>query len=49
LRSKNIRYDEVRRVDDTHIVIRNVPSDQAAQFRTVGDIDSGFDLIEAPQ
>jgi preprotein translocase subunit SecD len=40
LRSKNIRYDEVRRVDDTHIVIRNVPSDQAAQFR---------DLIHQPQ
>jgi preprotein translocase subunit SecD len=40
LRSKNIRYDEVRRVDDTHIVIRNVPSDQAAQFR---------DLVHQPQ
>jgi preprotein translocase subunit SecD len=40
LRSKSIRYDEVRRVDDTHIVIRNVPSDQAAQFR---------DLIHQPQ
>src|SRR5450755_2088112 len=33
LRSRNIRYDEVRRVDDTHILIRNVPSDQLAQFR----------------
>src|SRR5271167_1779090 len=26
LRTKNIRYDEVRRVDDTHIIVRNVPS-----------------------
>jgi len=29
---RNIRYDEVRRVDDTHIVVRNIPSDQVAQF-----------------
>jgi preprotein translocase subunit SecD len=35
LRSKNIRYDEVRRMDDTHIVVRNVPSDQASGFRDV--------------
>src|SRR5579863_7435856 len=40
MRAKNIRYDEVRRLDDTHIVVRNVPSDQAAQFR---------DLIHQPQ
>jgi preprotein translocase subunit SecD len=33
LRAKNIRYDEVRRIDDTHILIRNVPSDQLSQFR----------------
>ena len=33
LRTKNIRYDEVRRVDDTHIVVRNVPSDQLSEFR----------------
>src|ERR1700741_2670394 len=32
LRSKNIRYDEVRRVDDTHIVVRNIPSDQLSDF-----------------
>jgi preprotein translocase subunit SecD len=35
LRSKNIRYDEVRRVDGTHIVVRNIPSDQVAQFRDI--------------
>ena len=33
MRSKNIRYDEVRRADDTHIVVRNVPSDQLSAFR----------------
>jgi preprotein translocase subunit SecD len=33
LRAKNIRYDEVRRVDDTHIIVRNVPSDQLSEFR----------------
>ena len=33
LRAKNIRYDEVRRIDDTHIVVRNVPSDQLSDFR----------------
>ena len=33
MRTKNIRYDEVRRLDDTHIVVRNVPSDQLSDFR----------------
>src|SRR5215472_6333927 len=33
LRNKSIRYDEVRRVDDTHIIVRNVPSDQSTNFR----------------
>jgi preprotein translocase subunit SecD len=33
LRSKNIRYDEVRRVDDTHILVRNVDPAQISQFR----------------
>ena len=28
MRTKNIHYDEVRRVDDTHILVRNVASDQ---------------------
>jgi protein-export membrane protein SecD len=35
LRTKNIRYDEVRRVDDTHVIVRNIPSDQVAQFRDI--------------
>ena len=33
LRDKNIHYDEIRRVDDTHILVRNVDSTQAAEFR----------------
>ncbi|HYL09973.1 MAG TPA: protein translocase subunit SecD [Candidatus Acidoferrales bacterium] len=32
LRDKNIRYDEIRRVDDTHILVRNVAPDQFSQF-----------------
>jgi protein-export membrane protein SecD len=33
LRDKSIRYDEIRRVDDTHILVRNVDSAQASVFR----------------
>jgi len=33
LRTKNIHYDEVRRMDDTHVVVRNVPSEQLSDFR----------------
>jgi preprotein translocase subunit SecD len=32
LRAKNIRYDEVRRVDDTHILIRNIDASQQSQL-----------------
>ena len=33
LRDKNSRYDEIRRVDDTHILVRNVDVAQTSQFR----------------
>jgi preprotein translocase subunit SecD len=33
LRSKNIHYEEVRRADDTHILVRNIAPDQLSQFR----------------
>src|SRR6516162_4659763 len=33
MRAKNIHYDEVRRVDDTHIIVRNIATDQLSQFR----------------
>ena len=51
LRSKNIRYDEVRRADDTHILVRNIPSDQASQFRDVihqPQYETIWDLSSAP-
>jgi preprotein translocase subunit SecD len=33
MRAKGIRYDEVRRVDDTHILVRNIAPDQLSDFR----------------
>jgi preprotein translocase subunit SecD len=33
LRDKGIRYDEIRRVDDTHILVRNLDSTQGSTFR----------------
>src|SRR6266481_2442936 len=33
LRTKNIHYDEVRRVDDTHILVRNLDPAQLSTFR----------------
>jgi len=51
LRNKSIRYEEVRRVDDTHIVVRNVPSDQLSQFRdTLNEqqYQGTWDLSAAP-
>ncbi|MGB8660991.1 MAG: protein translocase subunit SecD, partial [Candidatus Acidiferrum sp.] len=33
LRGKNITYDEVRRVDDTHILVRNVDTTRLSDFR----------------
>jgi preprotein translocase subunit SecD len=38
MRTKNIRYDEVRRVDDTHILVRNVAPDQLSDFRDLVDV-----------
>src|SRR5450432_3699658 len=35
LRSKDIHYDEIRRVDDTHILVRNVDPAQLATFRDI--------------
>jgi preprotein translocase subunit SecD len=35
LRSKNIRYDELRRIDDTHILVRNIDSSQLSQLRDI--------------
>jgi preprotein translocase subunit SecD len=35
LRAKNIHYDEVRRIDDTHIVVRNIDPSQLSQFQDI--------------
>src|ERR1700692_1709297 len=50
MRSKNIRYDEVRRADDMHIVVRNVPSDQLSQFRDLihEQYEGVWELAPAP-
>jgi len=37
MREKNIHYDEVQRVDDTHILVRNVAPEQLSQFRDLVD------------
>src|SRR6266849_6120310 len=36
-RGKNVHYDEVRRVDDTHILVRNI---DPAQFSVLSDLVS---------
>src|SRR5450755_2276864 len=35
LRAKDIHYDEIRRADDTHILVRNVDSAQLSTFRDI--------------
>ncbi len=50
MRTKNIRYEEVRRVDDTHIIVRNIPSDQISQFRDLvhDQFETNWELASAP-
>jgi preprotein translocase subunit SecD len=50
MRSKNIRYEEVRRADDTHILVRNVPADQLSQFRDLihEQYEGVWELAPAP-
>ncbi len=51
LRNKNIRYEEVRRMDDTRVVVRNIPADQLSQFRDVmheQQYEGSWDLGTAP-
>ncbi|HWY07465.1 MAG TPA: protein translocase subunit SecD [Candidatus Acidoferrales bacterium] len=50
MRAKNIRYDEVRRADDTHIIVRNVPSDQLSAFRDLihEQYEGVWELAPAP-
>ena len=50
MRAKNIRYDEVRRADDTHIIVRSVPSDQLSAFRDLihEQYEGVWELAPAP-
>ena len=50
LRAQNIRYEEVRRVDDTHILVHSVDSAQLSQFRDLVSTQFGrnWDLSAAP-
>src|SRR5277367_1680461 len=50
LREKGIRYDEVRRVDDTHLIVRNIPPDQVSQFRDIihDQYEGVWELSPAP-
>ncbi|MGH9740881.1 MAG: protein translocase subunit SecD [Candidatus Acidiferrum sp.] len=41
LRGKNIHYDEVRRVDDTHILVHNVDPTRVSEFRDYVDQQFG--------
>ncbi len=48
LRDKNIRYDEIRKVDDSHILVRNVAPEQSGEFRDlVSDTLRDWDLAPA--
>ncbi len=43
--ANNIPFDEVRKLDSTHILVRNVPADQVGPFRAlVADNFPGWDL-----
>ena len=50
LRAKNVHYDEVRRIDDTHILIHNIDS---SQYTVLSDLQSSqynnvWDMSPAP-
>ncbi|MGB7438484.1 MAG: protein translocase subunit SecD, partial [Candidatus Acidiferrum sp.] len=50
MRQKNIHYDEVRRVDDEHIIITGVPSDQFNVFRDLlhDQVENSYTVSPAP-
>src|ERR1700687_4094299 len=50
MRTKNIHYDEVRRVDDTHIIVRNLAPDQLSQCRDLvhDQYEGNWELGTAP-
>ncbi|HUN63246.1 MAG TPA: protein translocase subunit SecD [Candidatus Sulfotelmatobacter sp.] len=51
LREKNVHYDEVRRLDDEHFIVRGVPSEQFNQFRDVvheNNLEGNWTMGTAP-
>ncbi len=49
LREKNIRYEEIRKVDDTRILVRNLAPEQSGAFRDLTrDIFPEWDQAPAP-
>lgn len=50
IRTKNIHYDEVRRVDDTHVIVRNVASGDLSPFRDLihDQYEGEWELSPAP-
>ena len=50
MRNKNIHYDEVRRADDTHVIVRNVASSDLSQFRDLihDQYEGEWELSPAP-
>ena len=49
MRTKNVRYDEVRRVDNRRILVRNIPSEQLSDFRDLvnAQLSGTWDLAPA--
>src|SRR5712692_10511836 len=49
LRDKDIRYDDIRKLDDTHILVRNLAPEQSATFRDLVAANfSQWNLAPAP-
>lgn len=50
MRTKNIHYEEVRRMDDTHIIVRNVAPDSLSDFRDLihDQYEGVWELSPAP-
>src|SRR2546422_2925805 len=50
LRSKNIHYEEVRRISDTQFLVRNVAPEQSPQFRDLvnDQFSREWDMTPAP-
>jgi preprotein translocase subunit SecD len=50
LRDKGIRYDEIRRVDDSHILVRNLGPSEGSTFRDMISLQYGnyWDASSAP-